>query len=1069
MFSLGQSENGVSQLRAVQLLQKLGFQYLSPEEVAVERGGDFRFVLLKGVLAAQLKRINRIDSQGEAFVVSDASVVEAIEMVNGAADSESRLSHEKVYRLLLGGGSFEPSVNTDLKRSRFNFIDWHHPLNNAFHVTADFCVRINGGRPDRFFHIVCFINGLPLVAIVCSMKGGSERLDDLKTRFSSHLQVDAFSRLSALCQLFIGLDGEGGGYVVLGPGNEDRVGWDDEGDGTAAINDLINAPPEVADHHKLFFRRDALLKAEFERCPKRNVTGQDRVLWNLCRPRYLIDHVRHLMCFDEEGCVRKFARYSQYRVATQLRDRVDQRGNGRRQRGGLIWYAESAGKSQVLLFLGKSLAFDSGLRGSRILFVSDRSEFLDWIESNFLSSGEKTVRATSWEDIDVLKTEKETKVITMPYAEFEGGLALEKGDRGGGDGMIVLVDKGRGDLCSDSIRRIKSEFPNACFLVFSGSPPTKSEKRLARAFGGYSKSRYTYRDALSDRAIVPLYYDLRSQLIARSERRNFLFREFSSELKGLGTAQDDGQPTAESLESWFLLVACDLSDHYSRMNQGTGSRGVAIVSCEGDGVLLKSFLDRLGKVRSEIAVDLEGRSGCLGSIDSPLDGDDLRERRKGGFETKGEPSDLGMSSEILIVDQKPLPLMVTARDCLLYIVRWPVGSDFLQAISFVNRHCEGKDFALIVDYSSRSVNSEWLPILDRLKVCFDRADLDGSLIDIDSMVASLRDRLDSVWKHLSLNGSEADDERLELLLADAPVRVGFLESFFEFHRVLLLAHSSSRWTVETSNEVVHEYHTALCFFQSLRMRITSRYALNLDHAAFEPSLKKLIAATQNETEIPLVLAPDECLDRDAFDTHLKQMGTVRAKADMIAYQTIRMISEKADGDPFYFREFSDRILQAIEARQSEQLDDVQYLKSVSHLLEVIRQGRRLVQGESRQNSEFISTLAEVSRRTIGANLVDRKGNDEWQFSESSACYAVSHSSHEPWDLWNIHVAAQVLKLIRKHCRAGWRDSVDVQNRMRNDVDDYLFDLQEKGGLKLSISEMDEFIESSLAILKAIEG
>jgi hypothetical protein len=50
MLSLGLSENGVSQLRAVQLLQKLGFQYLSPEEVAVERDGDFRFVLLKGVL-----------------------------------------------------------------------------------------------------------------------------------------------------------------------------------------------------------------------------------------------------------------------------------------------------------------------------------------------------------------------------------------------------------------------------------------------------------------------------------------------------------------------------------------------------------------------------------------------------------------------------------------------------------------------------------------------------------------------------------------------------------------------------------------------------------------------------------------------------------------------------------------------------------------------------------------------------------------------------------------------------------------------------------------------------------
>jgi len=636
------------------------------------------------------------------------------------------------------------------------------------------------------------------------------------------------------------------------------------------------------------------------------------------------------------------------------------------------------------------------------------------------------------------------------------------------DGLIVLVDKGRRILCSDSIRQMKSVFPNACFLVFSGSPPMKDEKRLASALGGYVKSRYTYRDALSDRATVPLYYDNRSQLVARAERMDTLFRGLSSELKALGRGQANGQSEAKNLERWFLLVAGDLSDHYSQLWQGTGTRGLAIVSSESDGILLKSFLDRVGRIRSEIAVGFERRSGGLDFIGPPLNDDDLPEGQNGVIETTRHWSPLEVDPEILIVQQKMIPLVVMPKDCLLYVIRWPVENEFLQTIACMNRLCEGKDFALMVDYSPRSENSGCLPILAGLEVSFDRVDLDGSLIDIDSVVGSLRDRLDSVWKLLSLNGSEADDEVLELVLADTTVRADFHEAFFRFHRKLLLAHSSSRWTDETPEEVVRDYHEVLSLFQSLRLRVASRYALDLDQTAFELSLRKLIALTPPEPEMPLVLAPDDCLDRDVFDTHLERIGTSRAKADMIAFHTLRMISERIDEDPFFYREFSDRIHHAIESRRNEQLDDVQYLKSVSHFLNVLRQGRRLVQGESRQTSESITALAEVSRRTIGENLVDGVGGNEWRFSETNASYEVFHPPHKPWDLWNIRVATQVLKLIRKHCVVGWRDSVDVQNRMRNDVDDYLFEFQEKGGMKLSIAEMDEFIEASLTILKAVE-
>jgi len=42
------------------LLQQLGFAYLSPEEVAVERRGKLGHVLLENILSAQLRRLNRV-------------------------------------------------------------------------------------------------------------------------------------------------------------------------------------------------------------------------------------------------------------------------------------------------------------------------------------------------------------------------------------------------------------------------------------------------------------------------------------------------------------------------------------------------------------------------------------------------------------------------------------------------------------------------------------------------------------------------------------------------------------------------------------------------------------------------------------------------------------------------------------------------------------------------------------------------------------------------------------------------------------------------------------------------
>ncbi|MCR6640102.1 MAG: type I restriction endonuclease [Sporocytophaga sp.] len=51
-------EDHISQIPALQLLQKLGYTYLSPEEAEKLRGSKTSNVLLEDILRKQLKEIN---------------------------------------------------------------------------------------------------------------------------------------------------------------------------------------------------------------------------------------------------------------------------------------------------------------------------------------------------------------------------------------------------------------------------------------------------------------------------------------------------------------------------------------------------------------------------------------------------------------------------------------------------------------------------------------------------------------------------------------------------------------------------------------------------------------------------------------------------------------------------------------------------------------------------------------------------------------------------------------------------------------------------------------------------
>mgnify|MGYP001795634633 FL=1 len=109
-------EDHISQIPALQLLQKLGYTYLSPKEALQLRGNKTSNVILDDILRTQLKEINsekRISSTRTTYI-SDVNIENGIRALKELPVNEGYISSsEAVYNLITLGKAFEQSFDGD--------------------------------------------------------------------------------------------------------------------------------------------------------------------------------------------------------------------------------------------------------------------------------------------------------------------------------------------------------------------------------------------------------------------------------------------------------------------------------------------------------------------------------------------------------------------------------------------------------------------------------------------------------------------------------------------------------------------------------------------------------------------------------------------------------------------------------------------------------------------------------------------------------------------------------------------------------------------------------------------
>src|SRR6266446_855736 len=344
-------EDHISQIPALQMLQNLGWCYLSPEESLELRGGRLSNVILDGILEQQLRTMNQIRYRGEELPFSEGNIIGAIQALKEVLYDGLVRTNEKVYDLLSLGKSLQQSIQGDIKSFTLQYVDWDHPGRNVYHVTEEFAVERTSSKETYRPDLVLFVNGIPLAVIECKRPDLPPGHDPIKQAISQHIRNqkdDGIPSLYLYSQLVLALSKNDARYATTGTPKKFWARWKETGDHDGELLELVNHPLSESAKERVFRDRFAYIREFFDALEVnggREITEQDRVLWALCRPERVLELSYRYIVFDAGE--KKIARYQQYFTVRNILNRIRVLQDGRRA-GGVVWHTQGSGKSLTM-------------------------------------------------------------------------------------------------------------------------------------------------------------------------------------------------------------------------------------------------------------------------------------------------------------------------------------------------------------------------------------------------------------------------------------------------------------------------------------------------------------------------------------------------------------------------------------------------------------------------------------------------------------------------------------------------------------------------------------------------
>lgn len=1062
-------EDHISQIPAIQLLQNLGYKYLSPEEALEMRGGKTSGILLEEILKNQLEKINSIQYKKQSVPFSEGNIITGIHALKNAPMQEGLITaNEFIYDLLTLGKSLEQTIENDKKSYNLQYIDWKNPANNVFHVTEEFSVMRATSREHYRPDLVLFVNGIPLVIIECKRPDLKENIEQAISQHLRNQQEDGIRSLFVYSQLLMSIATNRASYATTATEPKFWSKWrekfDFEKDKLIYQNKLAqlkNTPLSNHKKDKLFTERFRYVRAYFDALEQEEikVTEQDVYLYNLCRPERLLDLIFNFIIFD--AGVKKVARYQQYFAIKKSIERINHIENGSRN-GGVIWHTQGSGKSLTMVMLAQAIALDKKIRNPKIVIVTDRVDLDEQIYNTFQKCDLPVMQAKTGQNLVELLENKSDAVITTIINKFEAAVKKSKKPFESHD-IFVLIDEGHRTQYGTFNVSMQKVFPNACFLAFTGTPLKKKEKNTAGKFGGVIDS-YTVDQAVKDGAVVPLLYEGRHAIQEVNEAPlnayfDMVSEPFSDFQKADMKRKFSRADQLNIAEQKINIICWDISRHYRDNWKGTGFKGQLVCQNKLTAIKYKEYLDEIGIVTSELIMSSpdmrEGEDSAYAKTPEKIKRFWERMMQEHGNSKKYDKNIISRfkhqkEPEIIIVIDKLLTGFDAPNNVVLYLTRSLREHTLLQAIARVNRVAPGKDYGYIIDYYGVLKElDEALKTFSSFQD-FEAEDLQLTLTNVNEELKKLPQIHSELWDFFKTIKNKKDESAYEELLRDEAIRVLFYDKLSQFARILKLALASIEWSKNTPEKEVVRYKHDLGFFSKLRLAVRNIYSDAVDFKAYEIQIQKLIDKHVTSHQVRPITDLVNIFETEKFEEEVLKVTGKAAKADLIASRTDKYINEKMEEDPAFYKRFSEMLRETIEAYRQRRISEAEFLSRVSEIKENVL---------NHTGSDIPDSLKmrAVAQAFYGISLIQfsEKSDDKNILKEVSANIGIG-----------VDDLIQGMVLDNGQPKIDWQNKTDLIGQLEIAIGDFLMDeVRDKYEINLSFGEINDLSEKYIAIAK----
>ena len=1013
-------EVSASQKPAIELLQSIGYTYISPKDCEKQRGSRYH-VLLKDILRGQLRKLNRYSYAGAENEFSAANIERAMEELDEPLTDGLVRTSEKIYDALLLGKSYPETVG-DGKSLSFNlkYIDWEHLENNLFHVTEEFAVdsldKQHNARPD----IVLFINGIPFAVIEC--KAPHIPVEQAVEQMIRNQQADYIPQLFKYAQIVMATNKNTVKYATAGTPKKFWSVWKEQD--TAFLD-------------------SGLAQFVADRVP----TEQDRNIISLFRQERLTELTRYFVLFDAN--VKKICRYQQYFAIREIMKTVAQQDSRGNRQGGVIWHTQGSGKSLTMVMLAKYILMVLADCNPRVVIVTDRKELDGQIAATFSHTRLNPARATSGRHLVELVTSGKADVVTTIINKFNTAERLAA--RNTSRDVFVLIDESHRSNYGSMAAKMRTVFPNACYIGFTGTPLMKREKNTLTKFGKLIH-KYTIQDGVEDGAIVPLIYEGRFvEQKVDEENIDMWFRQTTKRLTD--PQKEDLRRKWSSIrrltstDARIKRIALDINNHFILGFKDTGFKAMLATNYKRDAIRYLKCFEQFGDLNCAVAISPPDMRESVDDIDEGTDHEVIEYWEKmmkqyGDADTYEEAMKNKFCDgeiDILIVCSKLLTGFDAPICQVLYIDKELKEHGLLQAIARTNRLHDGKEYGLIVDY--RGLIQKLDAAMDMYSGAglenFESGDLRGVVIDVLEALGQLRTAYTNLIDIFTDIKNLDDTEAVEVALADEKRREQFYNLLCAFGRALNLALNSEQVYAALPGEERKKYQDCFVFFSKVRRSVKIRYCDAIDNSEYEPLMQNLLDTHLSVAGLKQITSPVDILNKDDFEQELEELGSLHAKADAITSRLSKSISAKYEENPAYYDSFSKRIKDALDQYKEKVISEAEYLAKMRSILEDYRSGKSSVSYPERIKH---NVHAQAFYGVITALF------DDAQVEGMTPDFAAE-------------IAEEITAIIAKHSCVDWTNNQTIHNRISQDIDDLFYAYEKSRGLVLSFDLIDKVIEN----------